>query len=733
QTAGFRLGANTCTGSIPPGLSCTATVTFAPDSSTNGYFAAQLQFSDNATGSPQSIDLSGVLPGGILTGTVRDGALPNTPPLSGAAVQICETTNRANCHFDTTDRLGQYSFGGLTPGSYNVEVLPSSGNLATGSSVVTIDAGNSLTQDFTLSAPAPLNGGVSFDTTGGAITSGVPTLNWASPFSFSEPVNIPDHGDPGSIIVLDVRGGIAASADSAAGGSLTGLVAEQIVAVRYGSTGEPEQLTYASPPTLAPPTLATTASSTEARSLSRAGRHGGVVARTAFDPIATTAAGHWAVSLPFGAGVALDISDKNPGGGAAWDVYDWKISGTQGVPVPEGCPPLLKPLISLGPSVSATGSSGKITHNHVTGTWYITYDSEGNLKNHFEFPDPGEMLSKAISGLYAQTQGRASDVGALTAQTAQAPSSDALQPMAGSDGATLEIQAILVAGDHAILGASQDGSLPLTQSAVGSPITVRFDVPGLQQQFHGAASWFTSTTPIELAGVGSAARAETADLNGGDAPSASCGSAYIDPSGEVATTTGRPVAGARVVLKRTTKRSRPLVQVPNGSAIMSPSNRRNPDITNQDGYFNWEVVPGFYQVLASRPGCGPAGRHGRQSRSALLTIPPAVINLRLILNCPHLRYLPTQTRLAGVIVGTDRGNATALVARVKPPSRASKETPHGTIDFYRGGRLLSRAALNRNGTATIVVTQAGSTKPIVARYSGDGVFAPSTGELRRAR
>ncbi|MBV8787216.1 MAG: carboxypeptidase regulatory-like domain-containing protein, partial [Mycobacterium sp.] len=60
---------------------------------------------------------------------------------------------------------------------------------------------------------------------------------------------------------------------------------------------------------------------------------------------------------------------------------------------------------------------------------------------------------------------------------------------------------------------------------------------------------------------------------------------YIDPSGSVVDTNGNPIAGATVTLLRSDNPTGPFSPVPNGSALMSPANRRNPDLTHADGSF----------------------------------------------------------------------------------------------------------------------------------------------------
>jgi hypothetical protein len=108
---------------------------------------------------------------------------------------------------------------------------------------------------------------------------------------------------------------------------------------------------------------------------------------------------------------------------------------------------------------------------------------------------------------------------------------------------------------------------------------------------------------------------------------------YIDPSGVVEDTHGNPVAGATVTLFRSDTADGPFVQVPDGSTIMSPGNRYNPDTTSATGSYGWDVLAGFYKVRAEKDGCTAPGGGAGYVESGVLTIPPAVTDLTLTLDC----------------------------------------------------------------------------------------------------
>jgi Nidogen-like/Carboxypeptidase regulatory-like domain len=129
---------------------------------------------------------------------------------------------------------------------------------------------------------------------------------------------------------------------------------------------------------------------------------------------------------------------------------------------------------------------------------------------------------------------------------------------------------------------------------------------------------------------------------------------YIDPSGTVVDGNkgNAPVAGATVTLLSSDSLTGTFTPVANGSPVMSPANRTNPDTSHANGSFGWDTVPGYYEVEASKAGCG-------KTMTAAFQIPPAVENLQLVLHCPTGFYIETET-----IPNATRGSiySTQLVA-----------------------------------------------------------------------
>ena len=119
---------------------------------------------------------------------------------------------------------------------------------------------------------------------------------------------------------------------------------------------------------------------------------------------------------------------------------------------------------------------------------------------------------------------------------------------------------------------------------------------------------------------------------------------YVDPSGTVVDGSNGdvPIAGATVTLLTGEGPGGPFESVANGSAVMSPANRTNPDTTNANGEFGWDTVGGYYEVTASKAHCGTA-------TTSAFQVPPPQTNLQIVLHCPtglHVTSgaLPAATR-----------------------------------------------------------------------------------------
>ena len=152
-----------------------------------------------------------------------------------------------------------------------------------------------------------------------------------------------------------------------------------------------------------------------------------------------------------------------------------------------------------------------------------------------------------------------------------------------------------------------------------------------------------------------------------------------------ATVDGAPLTGATVTLLQSQTKNGSFTVVPNGSAAMSPMNRVNPDHSEADGHFGWDVIPGFYKVRAAKvrvekPSCHLPGDAGNPFvETAVMTIPPPVTNLDLRLECEPA---------AG---GSSTPASTPPPNRLRP--RVSLRLPAGaTVKVDKKGRIRFKTA-----------------------------------------
>jgi Bacterial Ig-like domain (group 3) len=189
---------------------------------------------------------------------------------------------------------------------------------------------------------------------------------------------------------------------------------------------------------------------------------------------------------------------------------------------------------------------------------------------------------------------------------------------------------------------------------------------------------------------------------------------YADPSGIVQSTTGVPLSGTKVVLSRSKHRSGRFRVVPNGSTIMSPANRRNPDHTDTDGSFGWDVLSGFYRIAASHSGCTTAS-------TKALKVPPPALDLVIALHCARLHR--ARTTIEVKLLRTKGSKAVIAVATVTAHGHGA---PIGVVTFTPGKKKLGSVALNptTHAASEVAVLPAAGAR-VRAIYSGDAAYGPS--------
>ena len=120
---------------------------------------------------------------------------------------------------------------------------------------------------------------------------------------------------------------------------------------------------------------------------------------------------------------------------------------------------------------------------------------------------------------------------------------------------------------------------------------------------------------------------------------------YIDPSGTVVNQSNQPITGATVTLLEGWGAHGVFSPVPNGSAVMDPSNRRDPDTTDGQGRFGWNVLAGYYQVKAAKAGCtDPSNPAHGYALTSVYKIPPPALGIVIHLHCG---LLSTELKYSG--------------------------------------------------------------------------------------
>jgi hypothetical protein len=175
-----------------------------------------------------------------ITGTITNAA--SKKPIAGATLTVCPKGKllTSSCVQTSTDGSGRYKVS-VGAGTWFLQVDPPTG-LFGASAFVTVEAVGETVQNFALSAPVGVSDGVVFNTPSGAVSSGVPTVNWATPFSFSVPVGAKAHQPPNTtVLVAHITGiGLDTSSTQGSGYDLAGIL---LYGVHYGAAGTPTGMT----------------------------------------------------------------------------------------------------------------------------------------------------------------------------------------------------------------------------------------------------------------------------------------------------------------------------------------------------------------------------------------------------------------------------------------------------------------------------------------------------------
>jgi len=194
---------------------------------------------------------------------------------------------------------------------------------------------------------------------------------------------------------------------------------------------------------------------------------------------------------------------------------------------------------------------------------------------------------------------------------------------------------------------------------------------------------------------------------------------YIDPSGVVTDQYGRPIQGATVTLRRSDSQAGPYTAVPNGSPIMSPSNRSNPDTTDAIGFFQWDVVTGWYKVSVDNGGCDSTATPAMQ-------VPPERLDLLVKMQCTGTSG-PAPVS-APVLSGTERVGQTLTVSAGTWPFGLERTR----TQWLRGGNVVATGSsytLQGADAGQVITARVLAARPSYTQENGTGdvvTFAESS-------
>ncbi len=790
-TDSFTITRNDCPNTtLVSGASCSVRLVFEPKDT--GAHNVQLEFIDNAPGSPHTVRVTGTATGfgSSLTGHVYDGTHSNAP-VAGALVVACSAHT---CRQIQTASDGEYLLAGLPPGEYQAVVYPLSNatvGLIPPSALVTLSPGPATQEDFILTAPQPLSGGIIF----AGETSGTPRYVFAFPTTTQVKLQVPVGEAPGTLGITLVGFRASASTPDPLQQLTTGSSEMLFVTYIYDNGGVPRFLTYQA------------VSTSEAHAALRIADTGpgesalGTWSATIGDPapvagvtdartlttegtLTPNTSGAYHGTVSFGVSQVPSVYKLSRSSAqAATDRKSRPVART--AQCAEGVSCTVEGLVILtetvtdtaageGATTTASQAAQQAASKEATGgslSWNRVQHAieDGLIFNAFSKLTCSTVKllcegqpAKPLEGKPAQGCAEAPAIDSSATTTIDTPliklPAGAIYEPASFDGSAAirlpDGDEIFTSGPmHApeyypsyanrlpnepkklTVEQAQKLKLGLTVSPDGvfwSFDTSRGIVTVDRHDDHG--TYYDKVTqltfPFDSRGVGvpyklahDGSAADAAPCPSGLLPSDTSFTAYADPSGTVATPTGAPVPAAKVVLTRSSAKHGRYRQVPHGSTVMSPANRRNPDLTTAEGNFGWDVLPGFYRVTASHSGCTAAG--GRRTvTTKVLAVPPPVFNLRLVLRCSNLRRAPTRVSL---LVNPMAGKQLLLIARVLRSHGRGRHRVGGLIVFTHGRRVLGRVPVDsRRSSAVLTVAGSGARNHgIRARYEGDGYNAPS--------
>ena len=238
----FALASDACGGAtVAPGASCAIRVTFAATAA--GRASASLAIADDASGSPHTVQLSGLAEErGSVSGRVLDGGARGAG-VAGARVQVCPRAGGGGaCRTATSGRDGAFTVAGLAPGAASLQVSSPRADLFDAFATLDVQPGPNA-KDVTLDPPAAPPRGIGVDGSLGTGPGGVPIVNWNDPFTLRRTVEVPYEGDPNADVLYFSYAQLTApeTSDGAPGTVGLGLMFRAV----YGADGRLRGLSQA--------------------------------------------------------------------------------------------------------------------------------------------------------------------------------------------------------------------------------------------------------------------------------------------------------------------------------------------------------------------------------------------------------------------------------------------------------------------------------------------------------
>lgn len=176
---------------------------------------------------------------------------------------------------------------------------------------------------------------------------------------------------------------------------------------------------------------------------------------------------------------------------------------------------------------------------------------------------------------------------------------------------------------------------------------------------------------------------------------------YVDPSGKVVNQLGTPIAGATVTLLQ--RAGGVFGAVPDGSVVMSPATRQNPQLTDAHGHFGWDVLQGSYELQAQ------AGPHCSTAVAGPFDVPPPITGLSIALACDLTPPISTATpREPPNVHGWNDGPVTVDLSAHDSGAYPAGGSGVASISVSLGGAQ-TLAAIIPGGSGSVTVSAQGTT------------------------